>query len=312
MPDIVIEGITYSSVPSVKFKDTDNVKKNFYFTGDADLSASEVVSGKIFYNASGRQVGTGNRFNIDLTGTTWLINSTPSLPSTSQIYEVIFESMGSYERLGLYSNEINYISDTSEWASQAYASGYGWSDSDYRTIYITGGSDTSNPSLVAWLLNNAEQQVPLTDLTGTTWTLNSSLVEGGLPEGDNIFNINYTFDGLTVNSQTPTITTFDVTLEHYGPTGTEYFYIDLQGKCSVIQGAYEYNVLPSEYVSNTSNFSWDDKDGYRGDVVYIYTNYSMAPYYGWTFNNRTMSITGGTDATNTDLIAWLQANATQV
>ena len=77
MPDIVIEGITYSSVPSVKFKDTDNVKKNFYFTGDADLSASEVVSGKIFYNASGRQVGTGNRFNIDLTGTTWLFKANP-------------------------------------------------------------------------------------------------------------------------------------------------------------------------------------------------------------------------------------------
>ena len=311
MPDIVIEGITYSSVPSVKFKDTDNVKKNFYFTGDANLSASEVVSGKIFYNSSGRQVGTGNRFNIDLTGTTWLINSTPSLPSTSQFYEVIFESIGDYQRLGLYSNEISYISDISEWASQAYVSGSGWIDPDYRTIYITGGSDTSNPSLVAWLLNNAEQQVPLTDLTGTTWTLNSSLVEGGLPDGDNIFNINYTFDGLTVNSQTPTITTFDVFLEHYGPTGTEYFYSDLSGTCSSIQGAQDYNVSPSEFVS-TLSMMFDPKEGYLTDTVYIYTNYSMAPFYGWTFNNRTMSITGGTDATNTDLIAWLQANATQV
>ena len=45
--------------------------------------------------------------------------------------------------------------------------------------------------------------------------------------------------------------------------------------------------------------------------VYAY-NFDSGYSIGWTDNAyKTISITGGTDATNTDLITWLEANATQ-
>ena len=149
------------------------------------------------------------------------------------------------------------------------------------------------------------------DLTGTTWVLNSSPTEGSLADGTHSFNINYNFDGLTINSVTPTLTTFDLSIGHYGPSGTEYLSIDLTGTCSSIQGADPSDVLPSEYYTNTQSFAWDSKTGYMSDEVYFYTNNASAPFSGWTFTNKTMSITGGTDASNPALVAWLLTNATK-
>lgn len=149
------------------------------------------------------------------------------------------------------------------------------------------------------------------DLTGTTWVLNSSPTEGSLTDGTHSFNINYNFDGLTINSVTPTLTTFDLSVSHYGPSGTEYLSIDLNGTCSNIQGADPSDVSPSEYYTNTQNFAWDSETGYMNDVVYFYTNNYSAPFSDWTFTNKTMSITGGTDASNPALVAWLLTNATK-
>ena len=143
-------------------------------------------------------------------------------------------------------------------------------------------------------------------LAGTTWLLNSTPTAGGLSDGSNSFDVNYTFDGLSINSVTPTLTTFDISLDHYGPN-SEYLYVTLSGTCAALEGAYESDVLPSEFPSRTS-FGWDP---YYSDTAYFYTNNDDAPFSGWTFNNRTISFIDGDDINNSDLITWLEANAVQ-
>ena len=81
--------------------------------------------------------------------------------------------------------------------------------------------------------------------------------------------------------------------------------------------------LPSGNVSYALNFTSNSTDylemskvGPPGTLKYgnelVYVDYGfIAPVWA-TAAYRTISITGGTDATNADLIAWIEANATEV
>lgn len=101
----------------------------------------------------------------DLTGTTWIINSETTTPS-STIWKsinftsndaswnaiVIYDDMDN-EQVIAYRNDEDFPTLVYEW---------GWSNEAYRTINISGGTDATDSTLIAWLENNAEQQIVTT------------------------------------------------------------------------------------------------------------------------------------------------------
>ena len=99
----------------------------------------------------------------DLTGTTWVINDSPSIPSRSFYYLNYTSKSYNFTRLGFRyedgwstaGNTIFYWSSNDEFV--VYDDGF--LDTDFKTIEITGGSDVTNSTLISWLQNNATQQV---------------------------------------------------------------------------------------------------------------------------------------------------------
>ena len=112
--------------------------------------------------------------------------------------------------------------------------------------------------------------MPVTDLTGTTWVFNN-------------------------------------TFPPHFPKKSEYYTEgDIRG------------LTPTSDYGYFIDFIWKDENGeYNCNYIYNYnydagTTIGVAAYpNGPThYFNGSMTITGGTDATNADLITWLQANAT--
>lgn len=103
----------------------------------------------------------------DLTGTTWIINSNPSLTPRfalnqnnitftsnnieyTELYVGYIPELDPESDIWFYSNNTSYI--------QVYSQP-NWLDQSYRTITITGGSGATNSTFIGWLINNATQQV---------------------------------------------------------------------------------------------------------------------------------------------------------
>ena len=139
--------------------------------------------------------------------------------------------------------------------------------------YPSAITDRSNPDLIAWLAQNLTFLGSPYNLKGTTWFLNKSLGET-MPGG------NY----------------FDVSNDI-----SEYYSVN--------------------FTSNGSNFNEisfhddDAKDLAPGNCNMVYGNTGVWKYLNSSWEDqayRTITITGGADATNAKLVAWLQENAVQV
>lgn len=134
----------------------------------------------------------------------------------------------------------------------------------------------------------------VTDLTGTKWLLNESI---------------------EYNSSFPT---YNIVYNAYCEGGA----------FTTLTGLYMRHVVDFEISINfycmryTSYSGFQFRNFFMGDVLYTgdartpmtttMTNSANNPYFNTELFNRTIEITGGTDATNTNLINWLQANATQI
>lgn len=102
---------------------------------------------------------------IDLSNTTWLINSTPSMPTGDPIYSINFTSNNSNLNLFYFITTGGYrdliYSDT-ELTNGVHAYSEQddeWSDGTvYQTITITDGNDANNEALYNWLIENATLQ----------------------------------------------------------------------------------------------------------------------------------------------------------
>ena len=57
---VVINGVTYDNVPIVRVPRPSGNYRAFRDCSDANAAVTDVASGKVFYNGSGRQVGTGS------------------------------------------------------------------------------------------------------------------------------------------------------------------------------------------------------------------------------------------------------------
>lgn len=57
-PSVVINSVTYSNVPEVDIPKSGGGTAKFYYTGDADAAAGDVLSGKSAFGASGSISGS--------------------------------------------------------------------------------------------------------------------------------------------------------------------------------------------------------------------------------------------------------------
>lgn len=107
----------------------------------------------------------------DLTGTTWLINSSPTPVDPTLTTSINFTSNNDpYTGLTLYDEmdaggSIAYRNpDTLDFPVIVY-DGYAWSSEAYRTISISGGTDATNSTLISWFEANATQVIQSHDVT---------------------------------------------------------------------------------------------------------------------------------------------------
>ena len=95
-------------------------------------------------------------------------------------------------------------------------------------------------------------------------------------------------------------------------TGTTWYFNETLSSDNADQVVYTVDLTCGNYsASSITIFSQSNSVVYGNYINAI----SALMYYAgeWASQNaRTISITGGTDATNADLIAWIQANATEV
>ena len=57
-PSVVINSVTYSAVPEVDIPKSGGGTAKFYYTGDADITSSDVMTGKTGFGASGSVSGS--------------------------------------------------------------------------------------------------------------------------------------------------------------------------------------------------------------------------------------------------------------
>lgn len=67
-PSVIINGVTYASVPEVDIPKSGSGTAKFYYTGDADAVAGNILNGKVAFGSSGSI--TGNMANNGATGGT--------------------------------------------------------------------------------------------------------------------------------------------------------------------------------------------------------------------------------------------------
>lgn len=218
----------------------------------------------------------------DLTGYTWVGDDLLSPVSRDSIgpksinftcngkeYRSFYRLVWSDESEGFGENYLEYTS-TDETLTAYDAWNYPsqpWRDEAYKTIQITGGADATNAELIAWLQANGTLS-KTTDLTNTTWKLNSLNCTAGQAIYIIDFNV-IAYDGQPYNG-------------YQLGVGYEGFYFSGEGWGN---GGY--------FTQPTANF-----------VNYGYPTAATANI------GDVITITGGTDATNTSLISWLQANGT--
>ena len=99
----------------------------------------------------------------DLTGTTWLINSSYSDPSSTIWKSINFTSNSmSFNAITIYDDMDNEQTiayrGAEEYPTIVYS--WGWTNEAYRTIVITGGTDATDAILIAWLEANASNVTP--------------------------------------------------------------------------------------------------------------------------------------------------------
>ena len=72
-PTVVINGTTYSAVPSVQIPKSGSGTATFYYTGDADVTASTLMNGVKAFGASGEVTGSLTVPTISQDGTSKIL-----------------------------------------------------------------------------------------------------------------------------------------------------------------------------------------------------------------------------------------------
>ncbi len=79
-PSVVINGVTYAGCPEVDIPQSGGGTAKFYYTGDANISSADVLTGKSGFGASG-EVSGGMANNGSTSGTISTKAGTVNIPS---------------------------------------------------------------------------------------------------------------------------------------------------------------------------------------------------------------------------------------
>lgn len=136
----------------------------------------------------------------DLTNTTWVFNSTITLPPSDYYINYTCNNVNYVYLCVTYGRPIegNYLTyrDNNSNEINVYNTFSEWVNDDYKTITITGGNAVNDTTLINWLSANAIQ-VPVADLIDTTWVFNDDITY----EVYTRLNYRYEFDFLCDNVQ---------------------------------------------------------------------------------------------------------------
>lgn len=283
---ILIDGVvtrtTTNKSYNLSYLDWDNgsysitviAKADGYYDSKESNSVTYVVEKAIFEGS-------------DLTGTTWLLNNSPNASSNATYnIDVTYSANGTD---GLTTNTFELV--LQDWfgdgvpselciycgSDMIYQEGWTGPTPQTQTITITGGTDATNPVLIAWLKENSEfigQEYPEepilpvwdgTDLTGTTWEIPA---------------------GWTASAG---YGQFDVDLEIVKINNVEKNKIH-----SNIDIGYAVALTSPDLTSES-------------DVISMWSPFGSTITRNIVYNGDSfeITITGGTDVTNTSLIAWL-------
>lgn len=265
------------------FDDPDEPLYKFLVANGTKQSASTPTF-KHFYDA-GLQGSGSIKFrhysqSEPSTGETWVLNDTPTKATTAISVDINYVSNNiTYSHIMIASQTGVWRTDGIIYGANAatgtvvYGSIDGWVNTAYKTVTF---STSPTGDLLTWLQANGTKQGggggAVTDLTGYTWVGNDTLSSHAAIEYALTFTTSYTAPG------TSQVTEFDGVKFEFSTTkfGSTLDYAD-----AVPNGLTAYNWDVSEF-----SVGWQDP---------------LA---------KTIVITGGTDATNADLIEWLQANGT--
>lgn len=244
----------------------------------------------------------------DLTGTTWVFNGTvySTLEAQNQYYYINFTSnnlIHSYIFISEYDEVIvkyNYLNtEVKVYDSRAG----GWQNEAYQTIYITGGTDVTNAYTIRWLEENATQIIPQQTLATILFSINNppyALVPVNIVQKKSISS------GSSITNLTGTTWLFNSEFE---PSVYEDTF-----NINFTSNNTDYTVFRRSYSSGCTMYRLNSSD-IPGTQVYYFSGQPIpsGATYGWQLEAyRTITITGGADATNSTLISWLQAEATFV
>lgn len=363
MPDIILKGQTWNTVPAVEFMTPGSgtlTGATYYWTGDSDVTPQDVVQGKTFYNGSGKTIGSLSvsaediRYGSTITGVTGTfsgsntiddggsgvtpIAATPghilaghaafldgqqitgNMPINEGYYTQITPGGSNQVTLqdGYYSNSIiaaavgSYTIPIFPSTSMQTltADGYYWTSVEVlpaQSIYDGASVDIATPSDVVqgkWFLSqNGLEEGTYTPSSSVTYTVTNA-TDGDVLSGKSFYKATSTTTAtLIVGSYTPPTGGFNIDL-----TGTTWVFNNTISDLPSSQFTLSFedgNDHSWFYITTDGGGSISYKDGKDDIVVYdTKTDWHSSNY-------QTITITGGTDASNPALVAWLLTNATK-
>lgn len=243
----------------------------------------------------------------DLTNTTWVFDDAADVKTAADYvivsYNINFTSNNSNYTLLKFDNdpiEPEMFYNTLGVYSANNSEGiYWWDAGEYKVIEITGGTDVTNATLIAWLEANATQ-ITISDLTNTTWLLNNSFA---LPQNLDIsYAINFTSNNNTFKN---------IYLDDdYGEDNFMISYYTADNQTIYVYDSFDGGWTNQAYrtieitggtdVTNATLISWleahatQQGGGSTGTVLKIYSNDERATAYD-------IYVQGGTYVTPTKL-----------
>lgn len=297
---------------------TNNSYKTIEITGGSDVSNADLIS---WLEANGTLIAPQPAIT-DLTGYTWEANSSIMAEPNSQGYGISFESnsqnyiglrpiwIPTQEELGSGAgvNQLDYIQFNGSLIITTVATGQigetqtaidTWSNSAYKTIVITGGSDVTNATLITWLGANGTLTAPA---PSNTYTLTHSLTN--LTHGNITFTITpdngYTYP-TTLTVSNGTLVSYDNTTGIAVISGDDT--TTVSGECGVVVSGYSVELNYNNNEPSYCEFYYSTDDG--STWIQITNDLSLSSMIQIKFKIKVYNTSGEYWATNPGI--WLDS-----
>lgn len=140
------------------------------------------------------------------------------------------------------------------------------------------------------------------------WVINSDPLANMTWAHSGNYKINFTFGGIGYGGKVAVATRLE--LDGMGPPDEKPYILDINGRCDEMYG--KTDITPSDYANTIDGYVIID-GVYDSYYMYLYSDSGSPPWpSGWTLNDRTITILGGEDADNPNLLDWLAKNATKI